>query len=93
MLAVEKAIGRKPKELEDLIELPKEFSKVWEDFLNLSNSRSSGLGISPISYAEIDAYSRLLGIDLEPWEVQVIKLFDRVTLSEVNKQQEKKSKK
>jgi len=33
-----------------------------------------------------------MGIELESWEVQMIKLFDRVTLSEVAKQQEKKAK-
>lgn len=92
MLAVEKAIGRKPKELDELVELPKEFTKVWEDYLNLSSSRQAGFGLSPITYTEIDAYSRLMGIELESWEVQMIKMFDRVTLSEVAKQQEKKAK-
>ena len=38
LASVEKITGRKPKELEDLIELPSEYIKVWEDFINLSSS-------------------------------------------------------
>lgn len=92
LASVEKITGRKPKELEDLIELPSEYIKVWEDFINLSSSRPSGFGISPISYTEIMNYSILMGVELEPWEVQVIKVFDRVTIEEINKQNKKAKK-
>lgn len=92
LLLIHKTTGKKPKELDNLIELPPEFAKVWEDFINLSSSRQSGFGISPLTYTEIKSYTELMGIELEPWEVNMIKLFDRVTVSEVNKQQEKKSK-
>jgi len=92
LLLIHKNTGKKPKELENLIELPPEFTKVWEDFINLSSSRQSGFGISPLSYTEIKNYGDLMGIEFEPWEVNMIKLFDRVTVAEVNKQQEKKAK-
>lgn len=92
LASVEKITGRKPKELEELIELPNEFKKVWEDFICLSSSRPSGFGISPISYTEIMNYSILMGVEFEPWEVQVIKIFDRVTIEEINKQNKKQSK-
>ena len=73
-----------------MVELPVEFSKIWEDFLALSGTRQSGFGIGPITYTEIASYSKLMGYTLEPWEVQVIKVFDRVTMEEISKRQPKK---
>lgn len=90
LLSVQKQLGFTPKELQNLKELPLQYKYVWEDFLILSSSRPAGFGISPISFSEIKAYSDLNGIDLEPWEVQVIKLFDNKALVHYSKKQANK---
>jgi len=64
---------------------------VWEDFLELHSARgSNGFGANPISYTEIDAWTRLSGYVLSPQDVKIIKLLDRVYLAHQNKQQRKK---
>ena len=50
------------------------------------------MGISAISYLEMKAYFDLLQIYVEPWEIEVIKMFDRVALNITAKQQEQKNK-
>lgn len=51
------------------------------------------MGVSPITYSEILAYSTLNNIDYDPWEIQVIKLFDRTTLDLYNAENAKEMKK
>lgn len=63
------------------------------DFVNLSSTRPVGMGVSPITYSEILAYSTLNNIDYDPWEIQVIKLFDRTTLDLYNAENAKEMKK
>lgn len=72
-------------------ELPPEYRFIWEDFLQLNSTRPSGFGVSPISYSEIKAYSELYGIDFEPWEVTLIKLFDAEAIRFYNEKQAKES--
>lgn len=43
------------------------------------------MGFHPISYVEIDAYSRLTGRRLRPFEVQLIRAIDRVAMANVPK--------
>lgn len=92
MLAVERQTGIRPKELDDLPELPKCFALVWEDYLNLNRTRSSGFGPGAITYTEIKNYFDLRGIDPECWEVDLIKLFDGLALSAYSSQEEAKRK-
>jgi len=82
-----------PKELENLVKLPDSLSHVWYWFLDLHNTRSSGFGASPITYCEIQAYFSLLELQVEPWEVDLIKRFDRIALEVTAEQQEKTEKK
>lgn len=63
------------------------------DFVNLSSTRPVGMGASPITYSEILAYSTLNNIDYDPWEIQVIKLFDRTALDMYNAENAKEMKK
>lgn len=89
MLAIERVTKKKPKELLDLVELPDTFRECWFWFISLNNTRSSGFGMSPITYTEILSYFMLMEIDVEPWEVDVIKMFDGIALESTKKQQEK----
>jgi hypothetical protein len=52
---------------------------VWEAYVALDATRAAGFnGPQSISYAEMEAYSRLSDIRLEPWEVRAIVALDRV---------------
>lgn len=78
-----------PKELENLVELPDSLSHCWYYFLDLNATRPQGFGISPISYSEMQAYFKILQIPIEPWEIEIIKFFDRIAIDISQKQQEK----
>lgn len=47
----------------------------WFQELQLSRT-GNGFGPNPIAYQEIEAWQRLNGIELEPWEIQALKRID-----------------
>ena len=59
---VQKSTGRTPKELESGPKLSSLHNGAWEAYLALTE----------YTYAEIESYIRLTGIELEPWEVEAI---------------------
>jgi hypothetical protein len=72
-----KASGAMPARLADAPSLPMECREVWQSFLALRSScPSSGFGPGRISFAEMDAYQRMTGDALAPWEVQAIRAAD-----------------
>lgn len=84
--------GIKPKQLDELKELPDSCSHLWKIFIDLHNARSSnGFGVSPISYLEIQSYSKLYQIKFEDWELDLIRMFDQTVLQIIAEDQEKKS--
>jgi hypothetical protein len=52
--------------------LPVECTQVWESFAALSKRRGGEMAASPIRYGELDAYLRLTGASLDPWEVDLL---------------------
>lgn len=61
--------------------MPEVFSLVWKDFRNLDSARTSnGYSANPISFTEIEAYCRTMQIELQPWEIEIIKIFDITVL-------------
>lgn len=80
LLSVQRQIGRVPKELEELVELPDCMKEYWSWFLKLSNRRPQGMGVSAISYSEMLAFFELIGVVPEPYEIEVIEAFDRVAM-------------
>lgn len=63
-------------------EPPDQVEYLWRWFGEISLARgSSGWGPLPISYMEIDAWSRLTSTVLEPWEVDAIRRLDMIYLS------------
>lgn len=89
-----KKTGVKPKELEELIELPSSCYQVWKWFIDLHNARSSnGFGVNPISYTEIYSYFSLINIEPEEWEIDLIKKFDSEALKAFSKQAESEKQK
>lgn len=89
--------GVKPKELEDLAELPDVFRYIWQDFLMLNSARTSnGFGVNPLQYSEILSYGTLQGITFQPWEVEVLRVLDNTVMqvyADKQKQESKKTKK
>lgn len=54
-------------------------------FSELSTARQNGMnGPMPITYTEIKAYNELTDAALEPWEVDAIRLMDRVFIQETS---------
>lgn len=63
-------------------ELPFEAVHIWNHFVRLSGARTgNGFGANPISFSEMDAYSRLCGWAFDPWEIDAIRLLDDAYLS------------
>lgn len=59
--------------------LPAAVIYLWNVFLRLANRRgSNGFGANPISWAEIEAFSRLTRTHLTPWEVEIIETLDNL---------------
>lgn len=70
--------------------MPEVFSLIWRDFRSLDSARTSnGYGANPISYSEIQAYAALNSIEFQPWEIEVLKIFD-VTLLNLQAEQQRK---
>ena len=88
--AVERITKKKPKELLDLIALPETMREYWQWFLDLNATRPQGMGgISSIQYLEMTAYFNLNSIEVEPQEVQIIKMLDSVAIAASREQEEK----
>jgi len=74
--------------------MPENYRHCWSWFGELSRTRSSnGFGQNPISYAEIDAWSRLTNIELTPLEVSAIMRLDSAYLTIQAEQIAQRSKK
>lgn len=86
--------GVEPKELQDLVTLPEVFNETWEWFLRLNRKRqSSGFGVNPITYSEILSFFQLIGYSPQPWEIDMIELFDDAAMEEYSKEMKKEQKK
>ena len=93
-MSVWRQTGIKPKELDDLPELPASCAGIWKIFVDLHNARpSGGMSVSPVLYSEIKAYCDLYNEHLEDWELYLIKAFDRVVLEVYAEESEKQQKK
>lgn len=75
---IEEKTGKTPKEME-LPEFPDAAENAWDSWQELSESRPPGFsGPSAITYLEIEAYIRMTGTTLTYWEVDAIKMIDRI---------------
>ncbi len=87
-----KAQGINPLELENLVELPESLREQWFWFLALNSTRQCGFGFSPISYSEIYSFFKLIKIEPDQSDIDVIRLFDSVAIDANNKKQQKEQK-
>lgn len=81
-----KQLGKSVEELEDRednLEEPPTFPDlalhIWAAFLELHNGRTYNMsGPNPISYDTIYFWCHMMGIELTPWEIGVIKDLDNI---------------
>lgn len=59
---VEKSTGKTPAELQNAPKLSDEHADVWEAYINLKE----------YTYSEVEAYMRVTGCQLDPWEVEAV---------------------
>lgn len=72
-----------PQKLAEAPELPGSCAPLWEDFLSLHESRgTAGLGAARITFVDMDAWQRVTGKTLSPWDVEVIRKTDDMWLAE-----------
>mgnify|MGYP000226105377 FL=1 len=77
-----------------MIALPETMREYWQWFLDLNATRPQGMGgVSSIQYLEMTAYFNLNSIEVEPQEVQIIKMLDSVAIAASREQEEKNKKK
>lgn len=81
-----KNTGRKPPELENIVECPKGLFYLWVWFNRIEQSRTYGgmQGINPIQYSEIKAFFELIEVDPMEWEIIVIKQLDSIAMKAYN---------
>ena len=92
-------MGDKHKILQEATEsepplLPSAAQFAWTYFLRLNQTRQSGGfgGFCAISYQEMLAFFTLEGVYPEPYELELIRVWDRIALEHFSKEQEKATK-
>lgn len=67
--------------------MPEGADYLWRAFQRLSGRRTNnGFGQNPLTWQEIDAFVRLSGVALAPWEIEVIERLDGLYLAQQAKQ-------
>lgn len=66
--------------LDEESDCPDELRYLYDYFIELNETRAIGMGLNSVQYQEIDAWSRLSGIELDVWEVWVLRDLDRLYL-------------
>lgn len=64
---------------------PAEYRRIMSVFLNISAKRPSGMGVSAIPSAEIEAYARRHHLELSIFDHEILDKIDRAFISGVNK--------
>lgn len=67
---------------------PDALSHVWSAFCRLSGRRTVGMAANPITWSDIDAFVRLSGVRLAPWEIRLIEELDDLYRAEHSKKRD-----
>jgi len=65
---------------EDGPEVPVAEQRVWSIFLELNATRTVGMAVNPISFGEIEAWSRLRREPVRPFELTMLRALDAAYL-------------
>jgi hypothetical protein len=61
---------------------PEAMRYLWRAFIRIRRRNAgNGFGATPVTWADLDAYSRLSGLRLLPWEIEIIELLDDALLA------------
>lgn len=63
--------------------LPPEAGYLWNVWEECHLARSSGMATNPISWSDLEAYVRLSGEALEPWEARAVRAIDDAYLAAI----------
>lgn len=80
--------GKEPERLRSAPELPVALYPLWDDFLALHRSRAVGMGTARITFADIDAWQRVTGAVLRPWQIEAIQRADDAFLNSISKRKQ-----
>lgn len=62
--------------------LPPEAVHLWQAFRSLDAARgNNGFGPLPISFVDMDAWQRVMQYQLDPWEVEAVRMIDNAYLA------------
>ncbi|MBY0431698.1 MAG: hypothetical protein K2Q10_10910 [Rhodospirillales bacterium] len=74
-------------------DLPPQVEHLWSWYAELESGRGgSGFGPQPLSYADIDAWARLMSVRPSPWEVLALRRIDILWLDIIARQLEERGK-
>lgn len=74
------------KRLIDEPEPPLAGQHLWDWFWQLDAARGGGMsGPLPLTFPDIQAWAKLLRLDVEPWEVVALRAMDNARLDETDK--------
>jgi hypothetical protein len=83
LLAVEEKSGQTPQALLDAPLCPPACEELWRIFGELHSCRgNTGFGPMRITYTDLDAFQRVSGTTLRPWEREAIFRADKAYLSD-----------
>ena len=79
---VEADTGQWPEDIPEPPEIPPEAENLWAWFWQLRTAQpSAGFGPAPLSFGEMDAWRRVTGNPLEPWQAEVLLAMDAAFLA------------
>lgn len=74
--AVEKQTGKTPERLA-VEPIPQEYLWHWNQWVSLASGRTqTGMGPAPLSWLDMEAWSRLMCVKLSPLDVTIIRTID-----------------
>jgi hypothetical protein len=63
-----------------LVEVPRPVEQLWDLFMSWAVQRRSGMSLHPLTFTDIEAWCRLYGVRLTPWELDTLLELDAATL-------------
>ncbi len=68
--------------------VPPAVRDLWHTYMQLAASRRTGMGMSPLALTDIEAWQRLNGVRLTPWELDTLIDLDAAAMAALAKQKE-----
>ena len=72
--------------------MPESMKEYWSWFIRLHNRRPASMGLASIPYSEMQAFFNLIGVYPDPYEIELMELFDSIAIKILSEQAEKERK-